>query len=97
MKLTEVKPIHITEFFTSIIDYSYSVRKKTRFLLTSSFECAVDNDFCTKNPVRRAEIAKKPQAKKEPFTEYETKIILDFAKTDELFGIPNVHHAQHGD
>jgi hypothetical protein len=33
MILTQIKPIHITEFFTSIINYSHSVRKKTRFIL----------------------------------------------------------------
>jgi integrase len=80
MKLTQIKPIHVTEFFTAIIGYSHSVRKKTRFLLTAAFECAVDNDYCSKNPVKRAEIAKKPQTKKEPFTEDEAKTIIDFAQ-----------------
>ena len=88
MKLTQVKPMHITEFFTSIFNYSQSVRKKTRFVLTAAFECAVDNDLCVKNPVRRAEIAKKPTPEKEIYTEDEVRTILNFAKTDELFGIP---------
>jgi integrase len=88
MKLSEIKPIHVTEFFADIIKYSHTVRKKTRFLLNAAFECAIDNDFCVKNPVRRAEIAKKAQTEKEAFTEEEARKILDFAKSDECFGLP---------
>jgi len=88
MKLSQVKSLHITEFFTSIMNYSHDVRKKTRFLLNGAFECAIDNDFCSKNPVRRAEIARKAETEKEAFTESEAKTIIEFAKTDEIFGIP---------
>jgi len=87
MKISQVKSLHITEFFKSINNYSDALRKKMRFLLNGAFESAIDNDFCAKNPVRRAVIAKKSQPEKEAFSEKETKIILDFAKTDELFGI----------
>ena len=45
MKLSQVKSLHITEFFTSIMNYSHDVRKKTRFLLNGAFECAIDNDI----------------------------------------------------
>jgi integrase len=88
MKLSQIKPIHVTEFFTSLINYSHSIRKRMRFLLNAAFECAIDNDFCAKNPVRRAEIARKPQPEKEAFTEDEARTIIEFAKTDELFGVP---------
>jgi integrase len=88
MALSQVKPIHVTEFFTSLIDYSHATRKKLRFLINAAFECAVDNDLCAKNPVRRAEIAKKPTPEKEIYTEDEVRIILNFAMTDELFGVP---------
>jgi integrase len=88
MKLSYVKSLHITEYFTSIIGYSSNFRKKTRFLLNGAFEAAIDNDFCVKNPVRRAEIAKKPELEKEPFTEDEARTIIEFAKTDEIFGVP---------
>jgi len=87
MKLSQVKPLHITEYFASKLHYSYSFTKKSKFLLTSAFECAIDNDFCIKNPVKRAEIAKKVQAEKEAYTEEESRIIINFAKTDELFGV----------
>ena len=36
---------------------------------------------------RRAEIAKKSQPEKEAFTESDVRTIIDFSKTDELFGI----------
>jgi integrase len=88
MALHQIKPIHVTEFFTSLIDYSHATRKKLRFVINAAFECAVDNDLCTKNPVRRAEIAKKPTPEKEIYSEEEVRTILNFAKTDELFGIP---------
>jgi integrase len=88
MKLSQVKSLHITEFFTSIMEYSHNFRKKTRFLLNGAFETAIDNDYCTKNPVRRAEIARKAEPEKEPFTENEARTIIEFAKTDETFGLP---------
>jgi integrase len=87
MKLSQVKSLHVTEYFTSIIGFSQNFRKKTRFLLNGAFESAIDNDFCAKNPVRRAEIARKPEPKKEAFTEDEARAILEFAKTDEVFGV----------
>jgi integrase len=88
MKLSQVKPIHVTEFFTDIDEFSKSFRGQMRFLLNGAFECAIDNDFCTKNPVKRAEIAKKRQPEKEYFTEDEARAIVDFATTDNLFGLP---------
>lgn len=88
MKLSNIKPIHITEFFTDFLNYSKSFTNQMRFVLNGGFECAIDNDLCLKNPVKRAEITKKTQPEKESFTEDEVKIIIDFAKTDNLFGIP---------
>ncbi|MCL2638722.1 MAG: site-specific integrase, partial [Oscillospiraceae bacterium] len=75
------------DFFTSIIEYSHSVRKKMRFLINAAFECAIDNDICSKNPVRRAEIARKQQPEKEAYSEREVQTIINFAKTDKLFGL----------
>ena len=48
----------------------------------------MQTDYCSKNPVRRAEIARKSQTEKEPFTEDEARTIIEFAKTDKIFGIP---------
>jgi integrase len=88
MKLTQVKPIHVTEYFASKSEYSHSFIKRSKFLLNAAFECAVDNEFCDRNPVRRAEVANKPQGEREAYTEDEARFIVQFAKTDELFGVP---------
>jgi integrase len=85
--LSQVKPIHVTEYFASKLEYSHSFTKRSKFLLNAAFECAIDNDFCIKNPVRRAEIAKKTQPEREAFNENEINTIIDFAKTDERFGV----------
>jgi integrase len=88
MRLTDVQPIHVMNFFKSINHYSHSAQKKTRFVLSAMYEAAIDNDLCTKNPVRNVKIAKNIQvAEKEVFTEEEPRIILDFAKEDKLFGL----------
>jgi integrase len=87
MKLDAVKSLHITEYFNDKIELSQSFRKRSKFLLNAAFESAIDNDFCTKNPVRGAEIASKQTPEKESFTESETQTILDFAEQDELFGV----------
>jgi len=88
LKLSQVKPIHITEFFASISEYSHSFRKQMQFLINGCLECGIDNDFCTKNPVRRATIKKKLQGWREAFTEDEVRTITNFAKSDKLFGVP---------
>ncbi len=88
MKLTDIKPLHITDFFNSKTDYSKTIIKKLRFVLNGAFEAGIDNDLCYKNPVRRASIPVKNQKEKTAYSEEDAKIINDFAVTDELFGIP---------
>jgi len=88
MKLSAVKPLHVTEYFASKATYSYSFMKRMRFLLNAAFETAIDNDFCVKNPVRRAEIIKKTQPEREAFSEDEVETVIEFAKIDERFGVP---------
>jgi integrase len=87
MKLTDVKQMHVMDFFKSINEYSHSARKKTRFVLNAAFECAIENDLCIKNPAKSVKLAKNTRPEKEPFTEEETRIIVDFAKEDKLFGL----------
>jgi len=89
MMLTEIKSMHITEYFADKIELSHSFFKRSKFLIKAAFEAAIDNDFCIKNPVKSAQIAKKPVPPKKPvFTEDEMETILEFAKTDEWFGLP---------
>ena len=87
MKLTVIKPIHITEYFSNKNEYSHSFIKRMKFLLNAAFETAIDNELIDRNPIRRAEIAKKTTPEKESYTETEAKIIEEFAKSDELFGV----------
>jgi integrase len=87
MRLSQIKPLHVTEYFASKIELSQSFRKRNKFLLNAAFETAIDNDFCTKNPVRRAIIAKKIEPEKCIFSRDEVRTILEFAKDDELFGV----------
>jgi integrase len=89
MKLTEIKSMHVTEYFADKIELSHSFFKRSKFLIKAAFEAAIDNDFGIKNPVKSAQIAKKPVPPKKPvFTEDEMETILEFAKTDEWFGLP---------
>ena len=87
MKLDDIKPIHITDFFATC-DYSQSIRKRLRFLLNALFEDAVDNDYCIKNPVTRAQIAKKKPGEKQSYAEEEVFRIVSFAQDDDAFGLP---------
>ena len=87
MPLADVNPIDVTAFFKSIGEYSHSTRKKAKFLLSAAFEAAIDNKHCDRNPVRRAEFAKKLPPEREAFTQDEARIITDFAKTDKHFGV----------
>ena len=88
MKLNDIKPLHITDFFNSKTDYSKTIIKKLRFILNGAFEAGIDNDICYKNPVRRASIPNKQQKEKTAYSPDEIQIIHDFALTDELFGLP---------
>jgi integrase len=88
MKLSAVKPLNVTEYFAQKSEYSHSFLKRSKFLLNAAFEAAIDNDLADRNPVRRAEVVRKVQPEKEPFTEDEARTIIDFAKTDEHFGVP---------
>jgi integrase len=88
MKLTAIKPIHVTGFFSDKSELSHSFHKRVKYLLTAAFEAALDNELCNRNPVRKAEAIKKVQPEKEAFTESEVREIIDFAKTDKLFGLP---------
>ena len=88
MLLTDMKPIHISDFFNTEANYSRTIIKKLRFVLNGAFEAAIDNDLCYKNPVRRASIPNKKQEEKTAYTEAEIQTLHNFAVTDSLFGVP---------
>lgn len=90
MKLEDFKPIHINDFFDEpdISPLSKTVTHKLRFILNAAFESAIDNDYCTKNPVRRAAIPKKSGGTKQAFSDEAVGIITEYAKNDKEFGVP---------
>ena len=88
MKLTNIKPIHVTGFFGDYVGYSHSFHKRMVFLLRASFEEAIDNDFCVKNPAKKIKPKGVMPEEKTVFSAEQVKQILKFAETDELFGIP---------
>jgi integrase len=89
IKLADVLPMDVTEYFADKSDYSHSFIKRMKYVLTAAFEAALDNDQIKgRNPVRRAEIIVKEQPEKEAFSEDEVRAIIEFAKTDKRFGLP---------
>lgn len=88
VKLIDIKPIMVDDFFNEALsNYSHSTNKKVRFVLNAVFESAIENDLCYKNPVKKVAIPIKKPNKKTPFTDEEKEVIIEFAKTDELFGL----------
>lgn len=88
MKLVNIKPLIISDFFhNDLAEYSYTVIKKTRFLLNAAFEAAIENDYCYKNPVKNAAIPQKAPGEKKTFSDESVKIIDEFALLDKDFGV----------
>ncbi len=88
LRLIDIKPVHLMDFFGDNIRYSQTVLKKLRFVLNNAFEKAIDNDICYKNPMRRVDIPRKHTEEKDTFTEYEMSKIRDYAEVDKYFGLP---------
>lgn len=88
LRLIDIKPVHLMDFFGDNVHYSQTVLKKLRFVLNNAFEKAIDNDICYKNPMRRVDIPRKQTNEKDTFTEYEISRLKSFAESDELFGLP---------
>lgn len=87
VKLVNIKPLMVSDFFHNDLEkYSYTVIKKTRFLLNAAFESAIENDFCYKNPVKNAAIPQKAPGEKKTFSDKDVKLIDQFALQDKDFG-----------
>lgn len=85
MKLFELKPVHIVEIMKNKCSLSQTVLKKMRLTLNAAFEAAIDNDICTKNPVKKAPVPNSLQAKheKEAFALEDVRDILQFAREND--------------
>lgn len=81
IKLYEIKPINIQQFYQTKTEYSESMVKKIKSTLFSIFETAIDNDIIIKNPAKNIRLPsyKKPNEKRF-YTEKHKNIVIDFAK-----------------
>nr|WP_319488507.1 site-specific integrase [uncultured Caproiciproducens sp.] len=88
VQLIDIKPIMIADFFNdNLSKYSYTVIKKTRFLLNAAFEAAVENDYCYKNPMHTAAIPQKAPGEKKAFPDEAFDTINEYALLDKDFGV----------
>lgn len=78
--LDDILPMHIQRFYNAFAkEFSKSYMDKMRVLINALFDTAVDNGFCTKNPIGRVKIPHIRETPRESFTLEEVKMILDFA------------------
>jgi len=72
MRINEVKPLNIDEFFLVLKRKSTSLRRKALYILRDIFDSAVENDAITKTPVPKKKKAGGVKAKKKkPLTDAE--------------------------
>ncbi|PNV82010.1 MAG: hypothetical protein C0627_12100 [Sulfurimonas sp.] len=83
-KITDVKPIHIKDFFQSIADegFSRTLLNRAKFILKELFDLSILNEDIVSNPVSVVKLPKFNQVPKEqkPFTLDEIDLILSSAK-----------------
>lgn len=88
-KLSDVKPIHCQKVLNVLKNNGCKTEyiKKLRFLMSSSFECAVDNGFIPKNPVVKSVTAAggKKSEIKEALTIDEQRQFLKGAKASVYY------------
>jgi len=84
IRLTDVKPMMVSDLFNNLSVYSHTVIKKTRFLLNAAFNDAINNDLCYKNPILSTAIPQKAPGEKKVFSNSAVTAMTEFAKTDEF-------------
>jgi integrase len=89
VKLTEVRPIDVEEFYSRLIDNKESVGnvKKVSEVLSSALEHAVSQGLIAGNPVRSATKPKPKPVEIKPFTPDEIKRIREASKGNRLEGM----------
>ncbi len=75
LNLDIIKPAHIMQFMNKYGDMSQSHMSKMRMVLNAIFETAIDNDFCSRNPVRNIKAEGIKSKEKAVFSDAELKII----------------------
>lgn len=91
--MTLLKPINIAEFYDWCTTanngkpYSKETLGGIRTILRSSYDDAIENELCVKNPASRVPLPKleKPKTKR-AYSNEQIDAITEFAKSDSIFG-----------
>ena len=82
VKLCDIKPIHIKNFYASKVNLSTSMLAKMKLCLNDIFETAIDNDLCFKNPAKGISYtSKKEKQQKKVYSDAELKFVKNFFYT----------------
>lgn len=77
--LAEIRPLELQAFFNSFAETaSKSYMDKMRVMLNGLFTEAIDNELCSKNPMRKVKIPHITERQREAFSVPEVKIILQY-------------------
>lgn len=83
LKLEQVRPAHIKQFLASLpVDMSQSAKRHINIALNGIFKSAVENHFCSENPVRPMPMPKADPEEIEVFTPEEISRIMERARTN---------------
>lgn len=78
--MSDIRPMDLQQFINTFAqDCSKSYLDKMRCMLNALFSAAMDNDFCTKNPMRRVRLPRVTERPREAFSVDEVKHIISYA------------------
>ncbi len=78
--MSEIRPMDLQAFFNSFAaTASKSYMDKMRVMVNSLFVEAIENDFCSKNPMRKVKIPHVIEHQREAFTMDDVKVILRYS------------------
>lgn len=80
LPMTEIRPMQLQAFFNSFAETaSKSYMDKMRVMVNALFVEAIENDYCSKNPMRTVKIPHVAERQREAFSMDDVKIILRYA------------------
>ncbi len=79
LKLTQVRPAHLEQFFGSKQELSWAARRDLRTIIRGIFETAVDNAYCVTNPALKINLGHKDSPEVEVFPRSSIERILAYA------------------
>lgn len=78
--MTAIRPMELQAFFNAFAETaSKSYMDKMRVMINSLFEQAIDNDLCSKNPMRKVKVPHVTERQRETFSRDDVKVILQYA------------------